>query len=64
MFIVLIVQIVLGEAVRDPPGLPLLVVVVGLRLVIIPGGIPVLRHGANVCEEGLRGAGVLVGQVS
>ena len=65
MFIVLIVQIVLREAVRDPPGLPLLlVVIVGLRRVIIPGAIPVLGHGADVCKEGLGGAAVLVGQVS
>lgn len=71
---VLIVSIVLRKAVRDPPGLALrmllvllvlLVVIVGLwRGVIKPGGIPVLRHGAYVCEEGLRRASVLVRQVS
>lgn len=65
VFIVLIVHIVLGEAVGDPPGLALLlVVVVRFRRVVIAGGIPVLRHGAHVREEGLRGAAVLVGQVS
>lgn len=65
VFIVLIVHIVLRKAVRDPPGLALLlVVVVGFRRVIIAGGVPVLRHGAHVCEEGLRGPAILVGQVS
>lgn len=65
VFIVLIVHIVLRKSVRDPPGLALLlVVVVGFRRVIITSGIPVFRHGAHVCEEGLRGPAILVGQVS
>lgn len=54
VFIVLIVSIVLGKAVWDPPGLALLlVVIVRFRGVIIPGSVSILRHGAHVCEEGL-----------
>lgn len=64
VFIVLIVSKVLGEAIRDPPGLTLLVVVVRVGGVVIAGGVSVLRHGVHVCEEGLRGAPVLAGQVS
>lgn len=67
VFIVIIVPIVLRKAVWYPPGLALLmllVVVVRFRGVVIPGSIPVLRHGAHVCKEGLRGASILVGQIS
>lgn len=59
VFIVLIVSIVLGKAVWDPPGLALLmllmllVVIVRFRGVIIPGSVSILGHGAHVCEEGL-----------
>lgn len=76
VFIVIIVSIVLRKAVRDPPGLRLrlrlsllllllmlLVVIVRFRGVIIPRSVSVLRHGAHVGEERLRGAPVLVGQV-
>lgn len=57
VFIVLIVSKVLRKAVRDPPGLSLLlvlvVVIVRFRGVVISGSVSVLRHGAHVCEEGL-----------
>lgn len=69
VFIVVIVSIILRKVVWDPPGLALrmllmlLVVIVRFRWVIILGSVSILGHGAHVCEEGLRRASVLVGQV-
>lgn len=66
VLIVVIVSIILRKAVWDPPGLALLmllVVIVRFRWVIILGSVSILGHGAHVCEEGLRRASVLVGQV-
>lgn len=65
VLVALTVSIVVLEVVRDPPGLPLLLVrVEQFRGVVIPRGVSVLRHGAHVRHKGLRGASVLVGQVS
>lgn len=62
VFTVFIVSIVLRETFGEPPGLALLLLLVLLTLlaiiiwfrgVIKPGRIPILRHGAHVCEKGL-----------
>lgn len=70
MFIVLIESKVLRKALRDPPGLlallllVLLSVIIRFRRVIIAGRVSVLRHGAHVCEERLSGTSVLMREVT
>lgn len=73
VFIGIIVSIVLRKALWASPGLLLLLllllalllaVIKRFGLVIIAGGVSVFRHVAHVREEGLRGASVLVRQVS
>ena len=69
-FVVFIVSVVLMEVFWHVPRSALLlllwrlVVVVSLLRVVVAGSVPVLSHGAHVCEEGLRRAPILVRQVS